>query len=141
MGRDKRFWCGTSYHAAMASQYLRVPDYTLILGNPRFYLIPPVLFFVTSRVPISSAASSIRPFDLSFSWDCLALIFQLGNIVEAIGYFLPIIYLPTIARGLGASGPLASLALILLSLVSTFGYVIMGSLLDRLQAHAPCYRL
>lgn len=37
VGRDKRFWRGTSYHAAMASQYLRVPDYTLSLGNPRFY--------------------------------------------------------------------------------------------------------
>jgi MFS family permease len=59
------------------------------------------------------------------------MIYQLGNIAEALGFFLPAIYLPTLARELGASDLLASLTVTALNLASVFGSVSMGFLSDR----------
>ncbi|KAE8336928.1 hypothetical protein BDV24DRAFT_141053 [Aspergillus arachidicola] len=98
-----------------------------------FLLAAPLLYYVKPRLPISRA-SSVRAFDLSFLWSHTFLIFQMGNIVEALGYFLPTIYLPTIARTLGASSILASLTVILCNLASVFGCIAMGHLVDRYHA-------
>ncbi|KAF5855191.1 hypothetical protein ETB97_009745 [Aspergillus alliaceus] len=98
-----------------------------------FVLAAPLLYFVKPRVPIS-ASSSMRAFNLSFVLDRTFLIYQAGNIIEALGYFLPTIYLPTYARSLGANNLTASLTIILLNLASVFGCVIMGSLVDRCHA-------
>lgn len=98
-----------------------------------FLLAAPLLYYVKPRLPISRA-SSVRAFDLSFLWSHTFLIFQMGNIVEALGYFLPTIYLPTIPRTLGASSILASLTVILCNLASVFGCIAMGHLVDRYHA-------
>lgn len=58
----------------------------------------------------------------------------MGNIVEAMGYFLPTIYLPSYARSIGASDVEASLTVMLFNLASVFGCVIMGSMVDRFNA-------
>ncbi|RHZ61288.1 hypothetical protein CDV55_104257 [Aspergillus turcosus] len=98
-----------------------------------FVLAAPLLYFVKPRVPIS-ASSSMRTFNLSFVFDRTFLIYQAGNIIEALGYFLPTIYLPTYARSLGANNLTASLTVILLNLASVFGCIMMGSLVDRCHA-------
>lgn len=98
-----------------------------------FVLAAPLLYFVKPRVPIS-ASSSMRTFNLSFVLDRTFLIYQAGNIIEALGYFLPTIYLPTYARSLGANNLTASLTVILLNLASVFGCIMMGSLVDRCHA-------
>jgi MFS family permease len=59
------------------------------------------------------------------------LLFQLGNILEGFGYFIPSIYLPTYARTLGASSPVSALTLILINITAVFGCVVMGSMVDR----------
>ncbi|EAW06524.1 putative MFS monocarboxylate transporter [Aspergillus clavatus NRRL 1] len=98
-----------------------------------FVLATPLLYFVKPRVPIS-ASTNVRPFNLTFVLDRTFLIYQAGNIIEALGYFLPTIYLPTYARSIGASSLTASLTVILLNLASVFGCIIMGTLVDRCHA-------
>ncbi|KKA20383.1 MFS monocarboxylate transporter [Rasamsonia emersonii CBS 393.64] len=96
-----------------------------------FILTAPLLYFVKPRLPIAQSAS-MRPFDFSFLWNRTFLIFQLGNVLEALGFFLPSIYLPTYAsHTLGASNLVASLTVILVNLASVFGCIIMGMLVDR----------
>lgn len=99
-----------------------------------FVLTAPLLYFVKPRLPIAQSAS-MRPFDFSFLWNRTFLIFQLGNVLEALGFFLPSIYLPMYAsRILGASNLVASLTVLLVNLSSVFGCIIMGTLVDRYPA-------
>ncbi|KAJ5675243.1 uncharacterized protein N7477_005177 [Penicillium maclennaniae] len=93
----------------------------------------PLLFYVRPRLPISRS-SRTRPFDFRFLWDATFLIYETGNILEAMGYFLPTIYLPTYARSLGANNIQATLTVMLFNLASVFGCVIMGSMVDRYHA-------
>ncbi|KAK3340688.1 major facilitator superfamily domain-containing protein [Neurospora tetraspora] len=79
-----------------------------------------------SQTPYSPSLSFVftRPF----------LFYQLFNIIEAAGFFLPGIYLPSYARSvLQAQGFLTSLTLLLLNVASVFGCVAMGWFIDRLD--------
>ncbi|KAJ5455664.1 uncharacterized protein N7458_003928 [Penicillium daleae] len=98
----------------------------ILLGSP-------LLYFLRPRLPISRN-SRTRPFDFKFLWDSTFLIYETGNILEAMGYFLPTIYLPSYARSLGASNIESSLTVMLFNLASVFGCVIMGSMVDRYHA-------
>lgn len=98
----------------------------IVLGGP-------LLYFLRPRLPISRA-SQTRPFDLKFLLDSTFLIYESGNILEAMGYFLPTIYLPTYARSLGASDFEASLTVMLFNLASVFGCVLMGTMVDHFHA-------
>ncbi|KAJ9296497.1 hypothetical protein DTO271G3_5195 [Paecilomyces variotii] len=99
-----------------------------------FISIAPLLFFFKPRLPIAQSAS-MRPFNIRFLANRTFLIFQLGNVLEALGYFLPTIYLPTYARRtLGVSNLIATLTVILVNLASVFGCVLMGTLVDRYHA-------
>ncbi|KAJ9318680.1 hypothetical protein DTO271D3_1342 [Paecilomyces variotii] len=83
-----------------------------------FISIAPLLFFFKPRLPIAQSAS-MRPFNIRFLANRTFLIFQLGNVFEALGYFLPTIYLPTYARRtLGVSNLIATLTVILVNLAS-----------------------
>ncbi|KAK1773914.1 major facilitator superfamily domain-containing protein [Copromyces sp. CBS 386.78] len=71
---------------------------------------------------------------LSFVLTRPFLFYQLFNIIEALGFFLPGIYLPSYARSvLQAQGFLTSLTLLLLNVASVFGCVAMGWFIDRLD--------
>ncbi|KAF2262877.1 MFS general substrate transporter [Lojkania enalia] len=97
-----------------------------------FLLTAPLLYFLKPRLPIPQSQSSFtRRFDLSFLKDRTFLILQAGNVLEGLGYFVPSIYLPTIATRLGASSSVSSLTVILLNIASVFGCVAMGSIIDR----------
>ncbi|KAJ5183883.1 hypothetical protein N7492_001499 [Penicillium capsulatum] len=98
----------------------------LVLGGP-------LLYFLRPRLPISRV-SHARPLDFRFLWQTTFIVYETGNILEAMGYFLPTIYLPSYARSLGASTIEASLTVMLFNLASVFGCVIMGSMVDRYHA-------
>ena len=66
-----------------------------------------------------------------FLYDKVFIIYQLGNTLEAVGFFLPTIYLPTYARSLGANDFMSSLTVTLVNLFTVFGSVLMGFLSDR----------
>ncbi|KAJ5094827.1 hypothetical protein N7456_010688 [Penicillium angulare] len=98
----------------------------LVMGGP-------LLFYLRPRLPISRA-SHTRPFDFRFLLDSTFIIYESGNILEAMGYFLPTIYLPTYAKSLGASSIESTLTVMVFNLASVFGCVIMGSMVDRYHA-------
>ncbi|KAJ5084940.1 hypothetical protein NUU61_009519 [Penicillium alfredii] len=95
-----------------------------------FVLAAPFLYFHRPRLPMSETACQHR-LDFRFLYNKVHIIYQLGNVAEALGYFLPAIYLPMYARSLGANELLSSLTVTLVNLASVFGCVLMGFLSDR----------
>ncbi|RYN94916.1 hypothetical protein AA0120_g3558 [Alternaria tenuissima] len=90
----------------------------------------PLTLYLKPRLPISQATKH-RKFNLRFLRNKSFLLFQLGNVLEGFGYFVPSIYLPTYARTLGASSPVAALTLIMINVASFFGCIVMGGIVDR----------
>ncbi|KAI0012481.1 MFS general substrate transporter [Xylariaceae sp. FL0662B] len=96
-----------------------------------FALAAPLAWFIKPRVPYSAASHS-RPFNLKFLAMPTFLLYQLPNVVEATGFFLPGIYLPTYARSvLGAAAFASATTVLLVNVASVFGCVAMGWFTDR----------
>lgn len=99
-----------------------------ILAMPLYYLI-------RHRIP-SSRAVRMRRFDFSFAKDPAFILYEISTLLQGLGFFLPIIYLPSFARSVAgnstSSGNLtASLPLVLFNISSVVGYVLMDLLIDR----------
>ncbi|EHK17349.1 uncharacterized protein TRIVIDRAFT_195286 [Trichoderma virens Gv29-8] len=98
-----------------------------------FILSAPLVWFIKPRLPFSATAH-YRPFNLKFLVNRVFGLYQLTNIVQGVGYFLPGIYLPTYARVyLGAGDFPSALTLLVLNVGSVIGCVAMGTLTDRLH--------
>ncbi|KAF2141627.1 uncharacterized protein K452DRAFT_326745 [Aplosporella prunicola CBS 121167] len=98
-----------------------------------FILIAPLLYYVKPRLPLSQAPRT-RRFDVTFLWSAPFPLLQAGNILEALGFFLPSIYLPTYARSvLHANAVLSTLTIVLFNLSSVLGCIAMGAMIDRLD--------
>lgn len=95
-----------------------------------FILAAPFLYFHRPRLPIHEGLCHHR-LNFHFLYSKVYIIYQLGNTVEALGFFLPTIYLPTYARSLGANEFMSSLTVTLVNLTSVFSSVIAGFLSDR----------
>ncbi|PTB80155.1 MFS general substrate transporter [Trichoderma longibrachiatum ATCC 18648] len=80
-----------------------------------FVLTVPVVYFIKPRLPISATAH-IKPSKLGFLFDRSFLVYQAANIAEALGFFMPGLYLPSYATSiLAAFDP-----------VMVFGYLAAG---------------
>lgn len=98
-----------------------------------FVLTAPLSLFIKPRLPASSAVHA-RPFDLRFMRMPSFVAYQTANVVEALGFFLPGIYLPLYARSaLGAQGQASAATVLLVNVASVFGCVAMGWFVDRLH--------
>ncbi|KAL2133566.1 hypothetical protein VTI74DRAFT_2130 [Chaetomium olivicolor] len=98
-----------------------------------FALTAPLSYFVKPRLPVAQA-SHAKPFSLRFVVQRPFVLYQLFNILEAVGFFLPGIYLPSYARAVLGASPFPSVvAMMLVNVASVFGCVAMGSLIDRLE--------
>ncbi|CAG8008705.1 unnamed protein product [Penicillium olsonii] len=95
-----------------------------------FVLAAPFIYFHRPRLPASKSVAYSR-LNLRFVYNKMFIFYQISNIMEAIAYFLPGIYLPSHARSVGASDFVSSLTVTLLNLASVFGSVTMGHLADR----------
>lgn len=95
-----------------------------------FLLSTPFLYFHKPRLPVSLDVHHDR-LDFRFLYNKVYLIYQLGNTVEALGFFLPTIYLPMYARSLGATEFLCSLTVAIVNLTSVFASIFAGYLCDR----------
>lgn len=93
-------------------------------------LSAPILVLVKPRLPIS-AAHVAPPVDFSFLKSPLFWTLQLFNTIQALGYFLPMNYLPTIADALGLGRTLGSLTILFVNLAAVFGCIGVGALVDR----------
>lgn len=91
-------------------------------------------YFIRPRLPYS-AATHVRPFDVRYFTSRAFTLHQISNIIQALGYFLPVVYLPTYARSVcNASGYLPVLTILLVNIAATIGSVIMGSFADKLPS-------
>jgi MFS family permease len=88
------------------------------------------IYFIKPRLPITSA-SSFRPIDLSFVKHRQFWLFQTGNILQSLGFFLPTLYIPSFALAIGLPAFAGPLALALFNVAFAFGAVLIGSLVDR----------
>ncbi|KAJ2981356.1 hypothetical protein NUW58_g6710 [Xylaria curta] len=103
-------------------------------GVAIFIICAPLSFFIRPRLPPSNA-TAVRPWGLRFLFSGLFAPYQLGNLVQGTGHFIPGIYLPTYARTVfGASGYFSALTVLLINVSTTIGCVVMGTLTDRLPA-------
>lgn len=95
-------------------------------------LMTPMLFFLKPRLPVSST-QAFRPIDMTFIKSPLFWILQTFNMIQGLGYFLPINYLPSIMQSLGGSPTLGSITILLVNLGSIVGCLLVGVLNDRLD--------
>ncbi|OBT62678.1 hypothetical protein VE03_07523 [Pseudogymnoascus sp. 23342-1-I1] len=95
-----------------------------------FVLTAPLLYFVKPRVPLSQSTQT-RRIDFSFINTKIFGILQACNVIEALGFFLPSIYLPSYARTIGASSVESALTVVIFNVASVFGCVAMGSIVDK----------
>ncbi|KAK4172241.1 major facilitator superfamily domain-containing protein [Triangularia setosa] len=95
----------------------------------------PLALFVKPRLPYLDNPHNVKkPFNMRFVASRRFLLHQTANVIEATGYFLPGIYLPTYAREIfGTSTFMSALTLMLVNISATVGLVIMGSMSDRFQ--------
>lgn len=94
-----------------------------------FLLGAPFLLFLKPRLP--KRTSTLSSLSLKFHLNPVYVIYQLGNTIEALGYFLPAVFLPSHASTMGATGILASLTVVLFNLTTVIGCAIMGYMTDR----------
>ncbi|XP_044716393.1 major facilitator superfamily domain-containing protein [Hirsutella rhossiliensis] len=92
-------------------------------------LTMPLAYFIKPRLP-PTATAHIKPFKMGFAIRRTFLLHQAANICQALGFFLPSIYLPTYARTIGASPLASALTILLINVASVFGCAAMGSLTD-----------
>lgn len=93
----------------------------------------PLMYFLKPRLPPSANAySSFK--NLGFVFSKAFMLYQVTNVIEALGYFLPGIYLPSYARTTLNAGPfLSALTLLVVNIGAVIGCVAMGSLTDHLH--------
>ena len=104
-----------------------------IFASSLLLLIAPLVYFLKRRVAISESPRP-PPLNLAFLMTPAFALFEICNIIEALGYFLPSIYLPSYARSIGASSGLDVLTVILFNVATVVGCVVMGYLIDRYDA-------
>ncbi|KAF5680779.1 monocarboxylate transporter [Fusarium heterosporum] len=105
-----------------------------------FVLTLPLAYFVRPRLP-HSATRHINPLKLGFAVRRKFMLYQLASMAQALGFFLPGIYLPSYARtALGAGTFASALTVLLINVASVFGCVVMGALADRLHV-TDCFMI
>ncbi|UNI22158.1 hypothetical protein JDV02_008074 [Purpureocillium takamizusanense] len=97
-----------------------------------FVLTLPLAYFIKPRLP-PTATRHIRPFRMGFALRRTFVLHQAANVVQALGFFLPGVYLPTYATSIGAGPFPSALTILLVNVASVFGCAAMGSLTDHLH--------
>ncbi|KAK3291137.1 major facilitator superfamily domain-containing protein [Chaetomium fimeti] len=99
-----------------------------------FLLSFPLSFLVRPRLPIPPAATAGHRSNLRCVLSTRFLLHQFANIVQATGYFLPGVYLPSYVRAaFGVSTMLSALTVLLVNVAAAVGSVVMGWMTDRLR--------
>lgn len=92
----------------------------------------PCLHFIRPRLP-ASQASALRPRDLVFVKRKVFWLFQIGNIIQSVGVFIPSLWLPSFARSLGLPAFAGPLSLAFYNGAYSVGVIVGGVLTDRLN--------
>ncbi|KAI5361401.1 Putative major facilitator superfamily, MFS transporter superfamily [Septoria linicola] len=92
----------------------------------------PILHFIRPRLPVT-ASSALRPQDLGFLKRKSFLLFQVGNILQSLGVFIPSLWMPTFALSLGFPSFAGPLSLAFYNGASSVGVIIGGHMSDRVH--------
>lgn len=106
---------------------------TQVWASILFGCSAPLGFFIKPRLPYS-ATTEVKPFNLRHIMSKLFALHSVANFIQATGFFLPGIYLPTYARTLfGADHYRSALTLMLTNISSAIGCATLGSMTDKFQ--------
>ncbi|MCJ1245588.1 hypothetical protein MMC30_002792 [Trapelia coarctata] len=94
-----------------------------------------LIYFVRPRLPVTAQGVTLS-LNLDFIHTAQFWLFQCGSVIEALGYFIPQVYLPSYAKATGFTPLSATLSVSLLNGASTFGAVFIGLLVDRYHLRA-----
>ncbi|KJZ70388.1 hypothetical protein HIM_10232 [Hirsutella minnesotensis 3608] len=92
----------------------------------------PLAYFIRPRLP-STPRTLSEVFKISFVLKRTFLLYQAANICQALGFFLPSIYLPVYARTIGAGSFGSVLTVLFINVASAFGCAVMGSLTNHIH--------
>lgn len=96
-----------------------------------FGISAPLAWYIKPRMP-PLPVRSVRAFNLSFALERRFVLYQISNVIEAIGFYVPGIYLPIFAGDfLGASEFSSSLCILVLNISAVAGCIGIGWLIDR----------
>ena len=93
-------------------------------------LTGPCLPLLKGRFPASHSSVN-RETDLSFLKRPLFYFFAISGFLQGLGFFFPIIFLPSYAHSIGYSPSIGALLLALVSLAQLFGQIVIGWLSDK----------
>lgn len=93
-------------------------------------LMSPAILFTKARLP-TSGPQTTPILNLSFTKTMFFWTIQISNIIQALGYFLPINYLPSIAESIGLRGSVGSMTILCVNGAAIFGCVGVGALVDK----------
>lgn len=96
-----------------------------------FGITAPLAWYIKPRIP-PIPVRGVRSFNLRFCLSRRFLLYQLSNTIEAIGFYIPGIYVPIFASDvLGASEFESSLCILVLNTSAVIGCIGIGWLIDR----------
>lgn len=101
-----------------------------IVSVAQLVLVAPSLPLLKGRLPLSQRGA-IQPIDLEFFKKPLFWVFIVSNTCQGLAYYIPPLYLPTVASAMGLSGTIGALILASNNLACVFGQVGFGYLTDR----------
>jgi MFS family permease len=92
----------------------------------------PLLYFLKPRIPLS-ASTAYRPLSWKFLQHSTFWMLQLGNIMQSLGYLLPMTYLASYAHSLGLPSITGAVLIAVFSLASVPGNFLIGLLGDHIS--------
>lgn len=96
-----------------------------------FALTAPLVYFIRPRIP-PARKGRISKSSFTSLLDPIFFLYQITSVIQALGFFLPGVYLPTFARTTLGAGPLpAALTVMVVNVALVFGCLAMGLLIDR----------
>lgn len=131
-------WSGTSLAGVVLPLILErlLESYgyqtTIIVWSAALFgITAPLAWYIKPRIP-PLPVRNLRSFNLRFSLSRRFLLYQLSNTIEAIGFYIPGIYVPIYAGDiLGASEFASSICILIFNTSAVIGCVFIGWLIDR----------
>jgi len=111
---------------------------TLRICTSIHIVLIPVIYIARGRLPLTQVTSFRRP-DFSFLKSSAFQFFAASNFVQGLGYFLPLIFLPSYAAALNLPPLSSTLLLSLLNLATIFGQIVLGLASDHMDVHIPLF--
>ncbi|KAK2008703.1 major facilitator superfamily transporter, partial [Colletotrichum eremochloae] len=103
-----------------------------VMAAMQLITLLPMIPLIKGRLP-ASRRGVLQKGDFDFFREPLFYFFAVANFLEALGYYIPSLFLPTYATTLGLSGTMGALVLAVNNFASIFGQLALGYITDRVN--------